>query len=122
MGLLSSAFLRSGLTKRPPICRVSTQTMCHGSKESDGSIATPHCFLEGIVNRLASVTNSVHVVGGRVIPAALNMALLYTRANGSMYSGTDMYLSGEGPAIVSWLGKSRLRPPTAAQSFALRAG
>src|SRR5205085_11124566 len=105
MGLSSSAFLRSGLTKRPPICVVSTQTMCHGSKGSDGSIATPHCFLAGLVKRLASVTNAVHVVGGRVMPAALNMALLYTRANGSMYSGTDMYLSGEGPAILSCAGK-----------------
>src|SRR5919198_66463 len=101
MGLLSSAFLRSGLTKRPPICRVSTQTMCHGSKGADGSIATPHCFLEGLVSRLASVTNSVHVVGGRVMPAALNMALLYTRANGSMSRGTNMSLGGGGPAIVS---------------------
>src|SRR5215467_8317324 len=107
----SAPFLPVSSMSWAPIWVTKSQILCHGSNPSAGAIAVPHVSLP-LVIALAASTNSFHVLGGLLMPAAWSICLLITMAYGLPLHGTPISLSGEGPLIASCGWKNAFLPPS----------
>src|SRR5260370_4195025 len=108
----SNPFLPVESIRLPPSWVTNSQILCQGSKPSAGAIAVPHWSVPLVIS-LAAAMKSLQVVGTWLMPAAWNMALLWTIAQGLPLTGTAISLSGDGPLIVSCGGQNSVFAPPA---------